>query len=199
MNDTTSTGATASGSLGSGARFPQSVLNAGFIFALVLAFLCLASSWWYLFTFLRSNQESIQSLLRQGQGGAIDARNLELAMNAAMVTGRLALLSCGMLIGLCFAFLGFALFLLGIQGEVDLEAARGTEWSLKLVRLSPGLFVIVCATVLVATSLMRRTPFEFRETSGTGPGPAVGSSGTAGRLNDLSGLAGNVEPPGGGR
>ncbi len=72
---------------------------------------------------------------------------------------RLQFLSTAIFVGMCFGFLGFALFLIQAEGDTDAEVSVG-DYKLKFARLSPGLFVIVCATVIIVVAVTFRIQFE---------------------------------------
>ncbi|WP_276481718.1 hypothetical protein [Paraflavitalea pollutisoli] len=61
---------------------------------------------------------------------------------------RMVLLSTGIFVAMSFGFLGFALFLIQAKGEIegslDYKSAK-----VNIVRMSPGIFVILCATVII--------------------------------------------------
>ena len=85
--------------------------------------------------------------------------------------------ACGLVLaGVCLLFSAFYLYyfltntsaavenmlkaeILGIKGEMDLDA--GSEsYKVKIARLSPGVFVILCATVLIGVCATSSTPFR---------------------------------------
>lgn len=72
---------------------------------------------------------------------------------------RLQFLSTAIFVGMCFGFLGFALFLIQAEGDTDAEVSVG-DYKLKFARLSPGLFVIVCATVIIVVAVTFRIKFS---------------------------------------
>jgi len=162
-------------------KFDKRILNIGFLTALVLATVCLIASALYLNRYLASTNEGVEKILdyaikvpgpTAGQTESAPApatppskEILDLAITARVAMARFTLLSCGVFIGMAFGFLGFALFLLGIKGEMDAEATTGKEgYSVKLARLSPGLFVILCATLLIGVCMTRKTGFELTQT-----------------------------------
>lgn len=144
-------------------RFSQKVLNAGFFAALVLAGVCLVGSMVYLASFLYSTQAAMDDILTKAATTNVNFYLVELAVNARMVTARIALLSCGITVGMSFGFLGFALFLIGVKGEMDVEA-QNEKYSVKIARMAPGGFVILCAVVLIAVCVTRSTPFSYTRT-----------------------------------
>jgi len=120
-----------------GARFSQKMLDIGFGAALVLASLCLLMSAWYLFRFLSATNTGIAALLENPSALSTDQTVLQLAINSRVVMTRFALLSCGVFVGMAFGFLGFALFLMGIKGEMDVSA-QAESYTIKIARMSPG-------------------------------------------------------------
>src|SRR5947209_12396252 len=105
-----------------GSPFPQWLLNVGFACGLVLAGVCLLFSAFYLYYFLTNTSAAVENMLKAGEMSALPIELLNLGINARMVIARLALHSCGVFVGMAFGFLGFSLFLLGIKGEMDLDA-----------------------------------------------------------------------------
>ena len=142
--------------------FPQRILNAGFVTALCLAGVCLLSGVAYLVLFLTSTQNSINELMQPRDTATVVSFSVtELAMNARMVMARVALISCGIFVGMSFGFLGFALFLIGVQGEMDAEL-KHERVELKLFRIAPGALVLLCAALLIGLCVTRETPFSSR-------------------------------------
>jgi len=99
-------------------------------------------------------------LARAGTPGATEVL-IQLGINAALVSARLALLSCGVFVAMAFGFLGFGLFLIGVKGEI--EASGSTEtFGFKVARMSPGVFVMTATLLLVGVCVTHRTPFDYR-------------------------------------
>lgn len=61
---------------------------------------------------------------------------------------RMTLLSTGIFVAMAFGFLGFALFLIQAKGEVE-GSFEGGGTKVNIARMSPGLFVIACATAII--------------------------------------------------
>lgn len=142
-------------------KFSGRILNVGFIFALILAAVCLASSTLYLYTFLSTTMAKIDGLLARAGTPGVTEVLIQLGINAALVSARLALLSCGVFVAMAFGFLGFGLFLIGVKGEI--EASGNTEtFGFKVARMSPGVFVMTATLLLVGVCVTHRTPFDYR-------------------------------------
>ena len=173
-----------------GHKFSARILSAGFVFALVLASVCLIASTVYLYTFLAVTMQKIDGLLaRAGTPGVTDVL-IQLGINAALVSARLALLSCGVFVAMSFGFLGFGLFLIGVRGEIE---ASGTSESFgfKVARMSPGVFVMTATLILIGVCVTHRTPFDYRMEQ---PAPtAVGGERAAESV--LKRLAATPAPP----
>ena len=56
--------------------------------------------------------------------------------------------SCGIIAGVAFGFLGFALFLLGAKGDMD-AAFDDSQHKVQLSRMAPGSFVLLVAAILI--------------------------------------------------
>jgi hypothetical protein len=56
--------------------------------------------------------------------------------------------SCGIIAGVAFGFLGFALFLLGAKGDIDASVSNSLH-KVQLSRMAPGSLVILIAAVLI--------------------------------------------------
>lgn len=111
----------------------------------------------------------------------IRSDDLKIAISAQLVIAKVALLSCSILVGMAFGFLGFSLFLIGIRAEMNVEASKeGSQ--VKLARLSPGVFVILCAAVMISVSATHPTPF----TMGAGPEPGFAGYGAPPRRTRFS-------------
>lgn len=154
--------------------FPQWVLNLGFGTALLLACACLALSGLYLNQYQLTTGTAVEKLFSHTTG--MDAASINDALHAHITLSRFTLLSCGIMVGLSFGFLGFGLFLLGVRGEMEAEA-QYEKASFKFARMAPGVFVILCATVLVAICVTH--PISISETKVQAPPKAsTGSDST---------------------
>jgi len=128
----------------SGDSRKQAFLAIGYKAAIVISLAGLLLSALYLGAFL---------FVSQHRGAAESGA----AMPSITAEQRLYLLSTGIFVGMSFGFLGFALFLIQAEGDVDLETSV-KDYKLKIARLSPGLFVILCATaIIIACATFRIT------------------------------------------
>jgi hypothetical protein len=138
------------------------LLSVGFVFALALSLLCLGLSVFYLFQYLHSANAGVTQVLDKvaTQQIRLETGQLEVLINGRLVMARLGLLSCGVLAGVAFGFLGFASFLIGIKETMDVSF-EGSSYKANAVRMSPGVFLIVVAAVLIGVCASRETPFNY--------------------------------------
>ncbi len=116
----------------------------------------------YAFMFLMQTNSTINAVVSE-------ADKKPQALLAAFGLSAIALTSCGIFLGIALAFLGVALFLMGIKGDIDAEGSSDT-FSIKLARMSPGVFAITCSVVLVVTCIVNRPKLEFTPDGGGGGG-----------------------------
>ncbi|MEK6564843.1 MAG: hypothetical protein AABZ65_07445 [Candidatus Omnitrophota bacterium] len=133
----------------------QTFLDLGYKAAIILSFLGIIGSAAYLFFFLAMSP--------------LDKMTGEITSVSLTAERRLSLLSTGIFVAMSFGFLGFALFLIQAKGDVDIEFEKpanesGSSYKLKLARLSPGLFVILCATVIIIVCVTFRIEYKVSET-----------------------------------
>jgi len=141
---------------------PQVFLNVAFIFALVLAGVCLVFSTVYLYVYLKGTMAGIDSISQALEKNPV-VGSLEVMINGRLVMGRLSLLSCGIFVAVSFGFLGFALCLLGIKESIDVDLSTDT-YKAKFARMSPGVLIIVCSSILTGFCATRETPFWYEKT-----------------------------------
>ena len=82
-----------------------------------------------------------------------NASNLSTVLGLHMAQNRMFLQSCGMVAGIFFAFLGLALFLVGIQGSID-ATGKVTDYSNSMKRLAPGGVILLASMIFVGVSAM---------------------------------------------
>jgi hypothetical protein len=139
--------------------FSPVVLNIGFLFALLISASCLAFSAVYLQKYLDITSGAVTSIIQQTTGQTVA---MQVALSARLAVAKFSLLSCGVVAGLAFGFLGFGLFLLGIQGAMDAQVHNSTG-GIQLVRVAPGTFVIVCAAILIGISVTHEIEFSAQQ------------------------------------
>ena len=110
-------------------------LSWGYKAAILLSFVGMIGSALYLFVFQ----------LNEADPTSYDNEIPLIGLTAAM---QMRLLSTAIFVGMSFGFLGFALFLIQAKGSVDIDASSENH-KIKITQLSPGLFVILCATVII--------------------------------------------------
>lgn len=123
-----------------------------------LSFIGIAASAAYLFTFLWMSPAPL----------VVENQSQLLGMTAER---RLLLLSTGIFVGMSFGFLGFALCLIQAKGDIELEGST-QDYKLKVARLSPGLFVILCATVIIIICATFRIEYQVSRAAGSAGTPA---------------------------
>jgi hypothetical protein len=84
--------------------------------------------------------------------------NLPTVLGLHMAQNRMFLQSCGMVAGIFFAFLGLALFLVGIQGTID-ASGQLKDYSTSVRRLAPGGIILLASMIFVGVSAMH--PIDF--------------------------------------
>jgi branched-subunit amino acid transport protein AzlD len=155
-------------SLESGTKFSQRLIDIGFLFSLFLSAACLILSAYYLYLFLNNTNTGIEQLISK-VGKDLSPEVMQVAINARLVIARILLLSCGISAGLSFGFLGFALFLLGIKKEIDVDAKYENS-SVKFARMSPGVLIILISSILIGICATRSTPFWYENKVTEEPG-----------------------------
>src|SRR5262245_52166189 len=84
-----------------------------------------------------------------------EAKILRSSVAATVALVRLSLISTGIMVAVAFGFLGFALFLMGINDVAKLSAdVQGSQ--LVLENAAPGLIVLVVAAVLIGVCVVQR-------------------------------------------
>ena len=129
----------------------QKLLSIGFRVGLVLATACLVGVGIYLGYFLTNTNRVAEGLI----GASAPAQ--EIAFTSLLALAYMSLISCGVMLALALGCFGFTLFLLGIKSEVNAEG-EGAGYKIKLEKMAPGLFVILCAAVLAAICITRSPP-----------------------------------------
>jgi hypothetical protein len=78
-----------------------------------------------------------------------------------MFTSKVMLQSCGIVAGIAFGFLGFCLFLMWIEGQIDAELTNSDGIRLNVTRLAPGAFILMLATILIGVCGTTRIPVSL--------------------------------------
>lgn len=134
-----------------GGRFSRKILEIGFLTGLLLALACFGLSSYYLISFEQHANAAVTKALADSSGN-LSAHQIfatQFALGVHMYVAKVLLLSCGVFAGLSFGFLGFSLFLIGVEGAVDAQLETPSALRLSVVKLAPGAFVIVCAAILI--------------------------------------------------
>lgn len=112
-------------------------LEWGYKAAIFLSLFALLASSAFLFYYLfKSNPEKINAM----------------TMAAYSSERRMVLLSTAIFVAMAFGFLGFALFLIQAHGEVS-GSIEYKDSKVNIARMSPGIFVVLCATVIIIFAL----------------------------------------------
>lgn len=128
-------------------------MQLGFVTGLILAIACLALSAYYLLSFERHANSAVEHVLASATRSNTSANQLyvmQFSLSVHMAIARTLLLSCGVFAGLSFGFLGFSLFLIGVDGAINAELQGRDAVKVSAAGLAPGAFVILCASVLIA-------------------------------------------------
>jgi hypothetical protein len=140
-------------------RFSSKILNVGFVSAIFISAACFVFSAIYLHEYLSITSGAVDTIIRSTAG---QPAAMQLALAARLAVAKYSLSSCGVVSGLAFGFLGFALFLLGIEGTMDAGGSNKLG-SIQLARVAPGTFVLTCAAILIGISVTHRIDFDATE------------------------------------
>ncbi|TGD59017.1 hypothetical protein [Flavobacterium humi] len=155
--------------------FPAWVLNTGFITGLLLAGFCLLLSAYYMINFQNLSSAGINQVVERTMATGSpnlptahtltgnDYQMVRVALATNMYIARILLLSCGIFVGMAFGFMGFSLFLVGVKGDIDASLSATDKYKLQVARLSPGLFVILCATILIGMCATKSLPVDMNQ------------------------------------
>jgi hypothetical protein len=130
---------------------PDNFLKFGYRAGIVLAFVGIIASAAYLFVFISTSPDA-------------SSFTSEFKLIGLSMDMRLRFLSTAIFVGMSFGFLGFALFLIQAQGEVDVDAEI-KDYKIKIAKLSPGLFVILCATTIIIVCATFRVNYSLNGAS----------------------------------
>jgi hypothetical protein len=125
--------------------------------ALGCAALCMVFTILYIFSYSLDSTLSFERHFDAYLSPA-NAAGLPTVLGLHMAQNRMFLQSCGMVAGIFFAFLGIALFLVGIQGSLD-ATGQLRDYSTSVRRLAPGAVILLASMIFVGVSAMH--PIDF--------------------------------------
>ena len=129
--------------------------------ALGCAALCMVFIILYIFSYSLDSTLSFERHFDSYASG--NTANLPTLLGFHMAQNRVFQQSCGMVAGLFFAFVGLALFLVGIQGTLDANG-QVTDYAGSVKRLIPGGVILVASMIFVGASAMHPVDFVFGPT-----------------------------------
>jgi cytochrome c biogenesis protein CcdA len=124
--------------------------------ALGCAALCMVFIILYIFSYSLDSTLSFERHFDSYASG--NTANLPTVLGFHTAQNRMFQQSCGMVAGLFFAFVGLALFLVGIQGTLDANG-QVRDYAASAKRLIPGGVILVASMIFVGVSAMR--PIDF--------------------------------------
>lgn len=130
--------------------------------ALGCAGLCMVFTILYIFSYSLDSTLSFERHFDAYLSSA-NAANMPTILGLHMAQNRIFLQSCGMVAGIFFAFLGVALFLVGIQGTVD-ATGEVRDYSTNFRRLAPGGIILLASMVFVGASAIHPVDFTLGPT-----------------------------------
>jgi hypothetical protein len=170
------------------------ILMWSFVTAVLLAIAGFAVVAIYLFSYLRHAFDAF-SPATMDQFAKMDSGTMQSILVARAGLWKFILQSCGVIAGVAFGFLGFALFLLGAKGDMD-AAFDDSQHKVQLTRMAPGSFVILIAAILIGICCYQRVTVNLPtvETDKVLSKPAANDPNSA----DLNSIAPPDQPPSGG-
>jgi len=124
--------------------------------ALGCAALCMVFTILYIFSYSLDSTLSFERHFDSYASG--NAANLPTVLGLHMAQNRMFQQSCGMVAGIFFAFVGLALFFMGIQGTLDANG-QVKDYSGSVKRLVPGGVILLASMIFVGISAMH--PIDF--------------------------------------
>jgi len=124
--------------------------------ALGCAALCMIFTILYIFSYSLDSTLSFERHFDSYASG--NAANLPTVLGLHMAQNRMFQQSCGMVAGIFFAFVGLALFFIGIQGTLD-ENGQVKDYAGSVKRLVPGGVILLASMIFVGASAMH--PIDF--------------------------------------
>jgi hypothetical protein len=124
--------------------------------ALGCAALCMVFTILYIFSYSLDSTLSFERHFDSYASG--NTANLPTVLGLHMAQNRMFQQSCGMVAGIFFAFVGLALFFMGIQGTLDANG-QVRDYSGSAKRLIPGGVILLASMIFVGISAMH--PIDF--------------------------------------
>ena len=144
---------------------PRDTLIRYSVFAtLGCAALCMVFIILYIFSYSLDSTLSFERHFDSYASG--NTANLPTLLGFHMAQNRVFQQSCGMVAGLFFAFVGLALFLVGIQGTLDANG-QIRDYAGSVKRLIPGGIILIASMIFVGASAMHPVDFVFGPTPPT--------------------------------
>jgi len=135
------------------------LVHYGFYAALIFAGICLAFTVFYISSYSKDTTVSFENHI-QAFLDSSDTNNLVAVLGARTAQNKTLLQSCGVVAGISFGFLGFALFLLGVKGTVD-GGGGLAQYSFTFKRLAPGSLILLAAMALVGISAVHAIELDI--------------------------------------
>ena len=129
--------------------------------ALGCAALCMVFIILYIFSYSLDSTLSFERHFDSYASG--NTANLPTVLGFHTAQNRMFQQSCGMVAGLFFAFVGLALFLVGIQGTLDANG-QVRDYAGSVKRLVPGGVILLASMIFVGASAMHPVDFAFGPT-----------------------------------
>jgi hypothetical protein len=129
--------------------------------ALGCAALCMVFIILYIFSYSLDSTLSFERHFDSYASG--NTANLPTVLGFHIAQNRMFQQSCGMVAGLFFAFVGLALFLVGIQGTLDANG-QVRDYAGSVKRLVPGGIILLASMIFVGASAMHPVDFVFGPT-----------------------------------
>jgi hypothetical protein len=156
---------------GKGQPRDSPILRRGFVAAIALSAGSLISITIYLFWYLHTAFQSFEQDVTV-QFLTSDIGRLEATLLARTALWKFALQSCGIISGVGLGFLGFGLFLIGIQGEMEAGGSYG-QYRMLLRRMTPGTFVITVSAVVIGVCATHKIELDYGPTRSVQPAAEI--------------------------
>jgi len=129
--------------------------------ALGCAAVCMVFTILYIFSYSLDSTLSFERHFDSYASG--NTANLPTVLGLHMAQNRMFQQSCGMVAGIFFAFVGLALFFMGIQGTLDANG-QVRDYSGSAKRLIPGGVILLASMIFVGISAMHPVDFVLGPT-----------------------------------